>query len=134
MFFRLNTFRPTTPAGHKVAGLRKFYGNGHGGLGVFLRFARFRFKEGKEGEGLRILQGHAAAIRSAPGCREAWLAQGQHPATECVVIALFEDEDSLRKLEGRVRSDPRRGGDFFALLGLTTQPPEVVPYEVREIS
>ena len=134
MFFRLNTFRPTTPAGHKVADLRKFYGNGHGGLGVFLRFARFRFKEGKEGEGLRILQGHAAAIRSAPGCREAWLAQGQHPATECVVIALFEDEDSLRKLEGRLRSDPRRGGDFFALLGLTTQPPEVVPYEVREIS
>src|SRR5438477_505692 len=71
---------------------------------------------------------------SPPRCRDAWLAQGQHPATECVVIALFEDEDSLRKLEGRLRSDPRRGGDFFALLGLTTQPPEVVPYEVREIS
>ena len=134
MFFRLNTFRTTTPGGDKVAGLRKFYGSEQGGPSVFLRFARFRFKEGKEGEGLRILRGHAAAIRSAPGCRDAWLAQGQHPATECIVIALFEDEDSLRKLEGRLRSDPSRGGDFFALLGLTTQPPEVVPYEVREIS
>jgi quinol monooxygenase YgiN len=99
---------------------------------VFVRFARFRFKDGKEADGLRILRGHADAIRSAPGCRDAWLGQGQHPATECVLIALFDDEDSLRKLEGRLRSDPARGGDFFALLALTTQPPEVVPYEVRE--
>lgn len=98
---------------------------------VFLRFARFRFKEGKEADGLRILRGHADAIRSAPGCREAWVAQGQHPATECIVVALFEDEESLRRLEGRLRSDPARGGDFFALLALTTQPPEVVPYEIR---
>jgi hypothetical protein len=45
---------------------------------------------------------------------------------------LFQDEESLRRLEGRLRSDPTRGGDFFALLALTTQPPEVVPYEVRE--
>jgi len=101
---------------------------------MFLRFARFRFKEGKEGEGLRILQGHAAAIRAAPGCREAWLGQGQHPATECVVVAVFDDEDALRRLEGRLRSDPARGGDFFRLLSLTSQPPEVVPYEVREAS
>jgi Antibiotic biosynthesis monooxygenase len=101
---------------------------------MFLRFARFRFKEGKEDDGLRILRGHAAAIRAAPGCREAWLAQGQHPATECVVIALFDDEDSLRQLEGRLRSDPARGGDFFRLLALTSQPPEVVPYEVKLLS
>jgi hypothetical protein len=124
--------RTTTPGGDKVAGLRKFYPNDCARLTVFLRFARFRFKEGKEGDGLRILRGHADGIRSAPGCRDAWLAQGQHPATECVVIALFEDEDSLRRLEGRLRSDPTRGGDFFALLSLTTQPPEVVPYEVQE--
>src|SRR2546426_582198 len=50
---------------------------------------------------------------------------------ECIVVALFEDEDSLRRLEGRLRSDPLRGGDFFSLLSLTTQPPEVVQYEVR---
>ena len=98
---------------------------------VFLRFSRFRFKEGKEAEGLEILRRHSAAIKSAPGCRDAWLAQGQHPATECVVVALFEDEDSLRRLEGRLRSDPVRGGDFFSLLSLTTQPPEVVQYEIR---
>jgi len=99
---------------------------------MFLRFSRFRFKEGKEGEGLRILGDHAAAIRSAPGCIDAWVGQGQHPATECVVVALFENENSLRGLEGRLRSDPRRGGDFFALLALTTQPPEVVPYEIQK--
>jgi hypothetical protein len=99
---------------------------------VFLRFARFRFKEGKEVEGLRILRGHAAAIRSSPGCLHAWLGQGQHPTTECVVIAVFQDESSLRTLEGRLRSDPARGGDFLALLALTTQPPDVIPYEVRE--
>jgi hypothetical protein len=99
---------------------------------MFLRFARFRFKEGKEVEGLRILQGHTASIRAAPGCISAWLGQGQHPATECVVIGLFQDEDSLRRLEGRLRSDPARGGDFFSLLALTAAPPEVVPYEIRE--
>jgi len=48
-----------------------------------------------------------------------------------VVVALFDDEDSLRKLEGRLRSDPARGGDFFSLLSLTTQPPDVTQYEIR---
>ncbi len=62
------------------------------------------------------------------------MAQGQHPATECVVIALFDDEDSLRRWEGRLRSDPALGGDFFALLALTAQPPEVTQYEVRSPS
>ena len=47
------------------------------------------------------------------------------------MVALFDDEDSLRKLEGRLRSDPARGGDFFSLLSLTTQPPEVTQYEIR---
>ena len=133
MFFRLNTERTTTPGQDKVAGPRKFYANPCARPSMFLRFARFRFREGKEAEGLRILRGHANAIRASPGCRDAWLGQGQHPATECVVIALFEDEDSLRRLEGRLRSDPTRGGDFFALLPLTTQPPEVVPYEVQDL-
>src|SRR5204862_1919943 len=127
-----NTERTTTPGEDKVAGPRKFYANPRARPSMFLRFARFRFREGKEAEGLRILRGHANAIRTAPGCRDAWLGQGQHPATECVVIALFEDEDSLRRLEGRLRSDPRRGGDFFAPRGLTTQPPAGLPYEVRE--
>jgi len=98
---------------------------------VFLRFSRFRFKEGKEVEGLDILRRHAAAIRAAPGCRDAWFAQGQHPATECVIVALFVDEDSLRRLEGGLRSDPQRGGDFFELLSLTTQPPDVTQYEIQ---
>src|SRR2546427_4214539 len=98
---------------------------------VFLRFSRFRFKEGKEAEGLDILRRHSSAIKSAPGCRDAWLAQGQHPATEYVVVALFEDEDSLRRLEGRLRSDPLRGGDFFSLLSLTKQPPEGVQDDGR---
>jgi len=97
---------------------------------MFLRFSRFRFKDGKEAEGLAILRRHVAAISSAGGCRDAWLGQGQHPATECVVVALFEDEDSLRRLEGRLRSDPIQGSDFFALLSLTTHPPEVTGYEV----
>jgi len=57
---------------------------------MFLRFSRFRFKDGKEAEGLAILRRHVAAISSAGGCRDAWLGQGQHPATECVVVALFE--------------------------------------------
>lgn len=80
---------------------------------------------------MAILRRHATAIRSASGCQEAWLAQGQHPATECVVVALFDAEDSLRRLEGRLRSDPSLGGDFFALLALTAQPPEVTQYEIR---
>lgn len=132
MFFRLNIARATTPGGDKVAGPRKVYPDDRAGPPVFLRFARFRFKDGRESDGVRILTEHAKAIKSAPGCMDAWVGQGQHPATECVVVALFESEDALRSLEGRLRSDPRRGGDFFALLALTTQPPEVVPYEIRE--
>ena len=131
MFFRLNIARATTPGGDKVAGPRKVYPDEDAGPPVFLRFARFRFKEGKEGEGLRILRLQAGAIRSAPGCIDAWVGAGQHPTTECVVIALFENEDSLRSLEGRLRSDPQRGGHFFALLALTTQPPEIVQYDVQ---
>src|SRR5436189_15925 len=88
MFFRLNTERTTTPGEDKVAGLRKFYANPCARPAMFLRFARFRFREGKEAEGLRILRGHAKAIRASPGCRDAWLGQGQHPATECVVFDL----------------------------------------------
>jgi len=98
---------------------------------VFLRFSRFRFREGKESDGIEILRRHATAIRAAPGCRDAWLGQGQHPATECVLVALFDDEDSLRRLEARLRSDPLQGGDFFSLLSLTTAPPEVTQYEIR---
>lgn len=97
---------------------------------MFLRLSRFRFKDGKEQEGLGILQHHEAIIASADGCNQAWLAQGHHPSTEFVVIALFRDESALRTLEGRLRSDPSLGADFFALLMLTTQPPEVAQYEV----
>ena len=125
--------RATTTGGHKLAGPRKVFENRCRRAGVFLRFSRFRFKEGRETEGTSILRRHTKAIRSAPGCRDAWLGQGQHPATEFVVVALFEDEDSLRRLEGRLRSDPVGGGDFFALLSMTTQPPEVTQYEVREL-
>jgi len=131
MFFRVNIGRATTTAEDKLAGVRKVYGNDGARPSVFLRFSRFRFREGKETEGLGILRKHKAAIRSAPGCQEVWLGQGQHPATECIVIALFEDEESLRHLEGRLRSDPVRGGDFFALLSMTSQPPEVTVFEVR---
>src|SRR5438034_5824149 len=98
MFFRLNTERTTTPGEDKVAGLRKFYANPCARPAMFLRFARFRFREGKEAEGLRILRGHAKAIRASPGCRDAWLGQGQHPATECVVIALFEEDRKSTRL------------------------------------
>lgn len=97
---------------------------------MFLRFSRFRFKDGKEREGLDLLRHHAVAIASSDGCRDAWLGQGQHPATEFVVIALFDSEDHVRTLEGRLRSDPSLGGDFFELLRLTTQPPEITQYEV----
>jgi len=98
---------------------------------VFLRFSRYRFKEGNETEGLELLKAQSASLRAADGCTEAWLAQGQHPSTEFVLIGLFEDESSLRSYEGRLRSDPTRGGDFFSLLRLTTQPPEVTQYEIR---
>lgn len=101
------------------------------GRGVFIRFSRYRFKEGNESEGLEILQRHVTSLKSAEGCEEAWLAQGQHPSTEFVVIARFRDEASLRNFEGRLRSDPTQGGDFFSLLRLTTQPPEVTQYELR---
>src|SRR5437879_11684596 len=89
---------------------------------VFLRFSRFRFKEGKEVEGLDILRRHAAAVRTAPGCRQAWVAQGQHPATECIVVALFEDEDSVRRLEGKLRADPLSGGAFVPLIPQPREP------------
>ncbi len=98
---------------------------------MFLRFSRFRFKEGKEVEGIPLLERHASALRTAPGCRNAWLGQGQHPATECIVVALFDTEDSIRRAEGRLRSNPSQGGDFFTLLSMTTEPPEVTQYEVR---
>jgi len=97
---------------------------------MFLRFSRFRIKEGREAEAAEILRRHAVAMKSAAGCLDAWLGQGQHPATEFVVVALFRDEASLRNLESRMRSDPSFGGDFFSLLPLTTGPPEVTGYEV----
>lgn len=131
MFLRLNIDRATPTGRHKLAGPRKVFAKERGRPSVFLRFARFRFKEGKETEGLAILSRHAMTVKSSKGCRDAWLAQGQHPATECVVVALFEDEDALRRLEGRLRSDPSLGADFFAVLALTAQPPEVTAYEVR---
>ena len=102
------------------------------GRGVFLRFSRFRFKDGNEAEGLAILRRQAESMRSTEGCDDVWLAQGQHPATEFILIGRFRDEGSLRAYEGRLRSDPAQGGDFFSLLRLTTQPPEVTQYEMRE--
>lgn len=98
---------------------------------MMLRFSRFRFKAGSEGEGLEILRRHVKAIAAADGCESAWLGRGQHPTTECVVVALFRDEDALRRFEGRVRSDPSLGGDLFAAMRLTTQPSEIIDYEVR---
>ena len=98
---------------------------------MFVRFSRYRFKEGSEAEGLEVLQRHLVSLRSAPGCEQAWLAQGQHPSSEFVVIARFRDEPSLRSFEGRQRSDPTEGSDFLYLLRLTTQPPEVTQYELR---
>ena len=97
---------------------------------MFIRFSRFRVREGKEAEGRRILRHQLETVAAAGGCREAWLAQGQHPSTEFVVIALFEDQDALRSFEGRMRSDPSLSADFFSMLPLTTQPPEVTQYEV----
>ncbi len=101
------------------------------GRGVYLRFSRYRFKEGHEAEGFEILQRHVASLKAAPGCDEAVVAQGQHPSSEFVVLARFRDEASLRDFEGRLRSDPTQGSDFFSLLRLTAQPPEVTAYELR---
>jgi hypothetical protein len=100
---------------------------------MFLRFSRYRFKEGSEGEGGEVLERHAKAIRWAAGCEAVWLARGQHPATEFVLIALFRDEASLRSLEGRLRSDPSLGSESFSLMRLTTSPPEMTQYEVRPL-
>ena len=58
------------------------------------------------------------------------MGRAQHPSTEFVVVAMFDGEGSLRKFEGTLRGDPALGGDFFALLRLTSAPPEVSPYEV----
>ncbi len=99
---------------------------------MMVRFSRYRFKEGSEGEGLQILRRHAAALRATNGCEEAWVAQGQHPSTEFIVVAKFRDEASLRGHEGRLRSDPAQGSDFFSLLRMTVQPPEVTQYELRD--
>lgn len=98
---------------------------------MWIRFSRFRFREGQEAAGSDVLRNHAKRIASADGCRDAWVGQGQHPSTEFVVIALFDSEDQLRRLEVRLRSDPAMGSDFFSLLRLTTEPPEVTQYEVR---
>jgi hypothetical protein len=110
---------------------RSFPGSSHG-AGVFLRFSRYRLKEGSETVGLEILKRQLASLRSADGCEEAWLAQGQHPSTEFILIGRFRDETGLRTYEGRLRSEPTQGGDFFSLLQLTTKPPEVTQYEIRE--
>lgn len=98
---------------------------------MLVRFSRYRFKDGSETEGLEILRRHVAALRAADGCDDAWVAQGQHPSTEFIVVARFRDEGSLRAFEGRLRSDPAQGSDFFSLLRMTTQPPELTQYEVR---
>ena len=97
---------------------------------MFVRFSRYRFKEGAETEGLGLLRRHVAALRAAAGCEDAWVAQGQHPSTEFIVVARFRDEASLRTFEGRLRADPAQGVDFFSLLRMTSQPPEVTQYEV----
>ncbi len=98
---------------------------------MILRFSRFRFKEGNEEEGARVLRTHVAAMRTSEGCEDAWLGQGQHPATEFVALGMFRDEGTARAFDGRLRSDPTLGSDFFALLRMTTQPPEVTAYETR---
>ena len=98
---------------------------------MFLRFSRYRFREGAAAEGLEILRRHASTLHAAPGCEHVWLGQGQHPSTEFVVLALFRDEDSMWGFEGRLRTDPSVGSDTFALLRLTTDPPELIQYEIR---
>ncbi len=99
---------------------------------VIVRFSRYRFKDGSETEGAEILRRHVAVLKRAPGCDEAWLAQGQHPSTEFIVVARFGDDASLRSFEGMLRSDPSQGSDFFSLMRLTTKPPELTTYEIRE--
>ncbi len=101
------------------------------GIVTMIRFSRYRFKEGAEGEGLEVLRRHMAALRAAEGCEDAWVAQGQHPSTEFIVVARFRDEASVRAFEGKLRSDPSQGSDFFSLLRLTRQPPEVTQYGLR---
>ncbi len=98
---------------------------------MFVRFSRYRFREGSETEGLELLGRHLAALREAAGCVDAWVAQGQHPSTELIAVARFRDEESLRSFEGRLRSDPSQGSDFFSLMRLTTRPPELTTYEIR---
>jgi len=97
---------------------------------MYLRFSRFRLKPDREAEGSALLRRHADAVARADGCERAWLAQGQHPSSEFVIVALFRDEQSLRAFEGRLRSDPALGSDQFALLGLTVRPPELTEYAV----
>ncbi len=99
---------------------------------MFVRFSRYRFRDGAEAEGLEILRRHVAALRAADGCEDAWVAQCQHPSTELIVVARFRHETSLRAFEGRLRSDPSQGSDFFSLMRLTTQPPELTAYEIRD--
>lgn len=99
---------------------------------MYLRFSRYRFKDGSETEGMEALRRQAQGMRAALGCDEVWLAQGEHPSTEFIVIGRFRDEESLRAYEGRLRSDPSLGSDFFSLLRLTTQPPEVTQYAILE--
>lgn len=121
-------------AGDKVddlAAAAKLFPTGSVGGRVFVRFSRYRLKEGSEVEGHEILARHVAALRAAAGCEDAWVAQGQHPSTEFIVVARFRDEPSLRSFEGRIRSDPGQGSDVFSLMRLTTQPPELTQYEVR---
>ncbi len=98
---------------------------------MIIRFSRYRFKEGSESEGADILRRHVAALQAAQGCEDAWLAQGQHPSTEFIVVARFRDEGTARSFEGNLRSDPSQGSDFFSLLRLTKQPPEVTLYEMQ---
>jgi heme-degrading monooxygenase HmoA len=120
-------------AGHKVdetKGAKRSFPRLPFDRGVFIRFSRYRFKEGQEAEGVEVLRRHVSSLQSADGCEEAWLAQGQHPSTEFIVVARFRDESSLRAFEGGLRSDPSRGSDLFSLLRLTTMPPEQTQYEV----
>src|SRR2546422_5542662 len=131
MFFRLNIVRATPAGGHKLAGLRKVFGKEEPSTGRVPPVLSLPVQGGQGGRRTRDPPPTHGRNSSCTGLQDAWLAQGQHPATECVVIALFVDEDSLRRLEGSLRSDPLRGGDFFALLSLTTQPPDVTQYEIR---
>jgi len=109
----------------------KVFPEGRGAVLVILRFSRYRFKEETVEVGLRILGGHAKAVAAAPGCEAAWVARGRHPDTVVILLARFRDDASLRTFEGRLRSDPALGSDAFALMRLTTAPPEMAEYEVQ---